>query len=59
VRAGVKYKFSSTRHLTPALSPNSVGGEGEFFAVSLKIRAIKNAASVSEGRFELISLLQP
>jgi hypothetical protein len=27
-----------TRHLTPALSPNSVGGEGETFAVPLKIR---------------------
>jgi hypothetical protein len=25
-----------TRHLTPALSPNSVGGEGESSAVSLK-----------------------
>jgi hypothetical protein len=27
--------------------------------VPLNIRAIKNAASISEGRFELISLLQP
>jgi len=28
-----------THHLTPALSPNSVGGEGESFAISMKIRA--------------------
>jgi hypothetical protein len=33
------WKISSTCHLTPALSPNSVGGEGESFAVPLKIRA--------------------
>jgi hypothetical protein len=29
-----------TRHLTPALSPNSVGGEGETFAIPLKIRTM-------------------
>jgi hypothetical protein len=31
--------FSFTRHLTPDLSPNSVGGEGENFRVLLNIRA--------------------
>jgi hypothetical protein len=28
--AGVKACVNQTRHLTPALSPNSVGGEGEL-----------------------------
>jgi hypothetical protein len=34
-----------TRHLTPALSPNFVGGEGGISAAPLKIRATKKAAS--------------
>jgi len=34
-----------TRHLTPALSPNSVGGEGETFAAS-----VKNPAAGLAGR---------
>jgi hypothetical protein len=37
------WEISLTRHLTPALSPNFVGGEGESFAVHLKIRTTKFA----------------
>jgi hypothetical protein len=46
-------------NLFPSLHYGATSRRRKSSAVPLKIRTIKNAASVSEGRFELISLLQP
>jgi hypothetical protein len=35
-----KNQFSLTNHLTPALSPNSVGGEGESFAANFRVSSV-------------------